>query len=252
MYVPVAAPWIFGFGQMSHEEMIELEKVRAQEINRQYFWHVYCELTKYIKETKLFNILELNSLSTGCSCYLSYKKYPNVWTLFDYSIDNPFPKLSFQCYIHEHKWAKFEVQFTNFLQMVGFMETPIKKVHWFNRIQYALWPRAEGLFKNEHYEPFLTPEKLEWLIEQTIANQQYKLDPYKLHYEQDGITFDLNQEEAEKYLKKDSLYYYNDINDNKIEIKYIKIKPDSIQEKLIYMFTKEYIDFKKENRYETR
>ena len=229
------SPAVFMFHSPTPEEWEIINKSQAEESNQKYFGKVEEELPKALESCGLFNVFKIPTFSIGCSFLISYKKYPNVWAEFNHTKEDSKCMVEFQCYINKDKMVKFNFDLINFLVMIGFKKPSIKKLHWIDRICHELC-FTTLFFKPEYCEPILSKEKFEQIIERWIEIQKYELEPYKLHYEQDGLSLDVTREEADKIFKKNYLHFYNEIENNEIKIKSTKIVPDDIQKMLINLF----------------
>ena len=216
----------------SPEQWRERQKIKAEEENKEYFYQVSEHFGEALDKLGVFNSLYYERLGDGITCYMSLKKYPNVFTSFRYSIDNIPQTITFDVYMHMFKWSRVSIPFIGFLDMVGF-EPPKKK---------TIWNRIFKKREKKHIPKLFTYEKLEYLIEENIRNYGYDLEPGLFHFESPGlsISLDWNKDEAKKFLDCDKSVYYAYDGDKVVE--YI-IEPNYCQKKLMKLYVGDYEQF---------
>lgn len=177
-----------------------INKAQARESNEKYFKYAEEVLLDKIRATGLFNIFSFQPLGLGVKCYLTSRKYPNVYAMFELSENNITNQITFECYIHEKKLVRFDVSLIQFLSMVGFHGPKIK------------WKWWEKLFLGcrdaKPSEPLVSIKQFEDLMERAIQNQGYRLEPFKFHLEYSTRVYDWDVEEAKKYSEHPEVLLY--------------------------------------------
>lgn len=187
----------------SHTNWDAINNAKARESNEKYFKAAEKELPDKIRATGLFNVLMLPKPIDpygGIACYLTSKKYPNIFAHYVFSSEHSIRPIEFRCYITEHKWTNFHISDIQFLNMVGF-NGPTVTYKWWQKLFF-------GCTEPKPAPKIFTKEQFEDLMERAIKSQGYYLQPYKFHLEYNTMTYDWDIEEAKKYSSQKEVLLY--------------------------------------------
>jgi len=183
---PVVYPYLYG---NLFDGWARMGELKAKEANEQ--WHKSLK-SKFIERFNAlgFNIIAMDSLSYGARCFVASRKYPNLYSSFEVSLDNVTNSVTWKCYLKERHWSTFDVSLTNLLSMLGMMSKVTKKVGLF------------GLFRKEvSPEPLMSLEQFYETAEMSFKEIGVTPTPYKFIYE------DNNDDEIHEELDRDTNWF---------------------------------------------
>lgn len=183
---PVVYPYLYG---NLFDGWARMGELKAKEANEQ--WHKSLK-SKFIERFNAlgFNIIAMNSLSYGARCFVASRKYPNLYSSFEVSLDNVTNSVTWKCYLKERHWSTFDVSLTNLLSMLGMMPKVTKKVGLF------------GLFRKEVLpEPLMSLEQFYETAEMSFKGIGVTPTPYKFIYE------DNNDDEIHEELDRNTNWF---------------------------------------------
>lgn len=184
---PVVYPYLYG---NLFDGLARTGELKAKEANEQWLKSLK---SKFIERFNAlgFNIIAMDSLSYGARCFVASRKYPNLYSSFEVSLDNVTNSVTWKCYLKERHWSTFDVSLINLLSMLGMMPNKVtKKVGLF------------GLFRKEvSSAPLMSLEQFYETAEMSSKEIGVTPTPYKFIYE------DNNDDEIHEELDRNTNWF---------------------------------------------
>lgn len=164
----VVFPW-FLFNTY-YSDIEKVNKIRAAESNRKFFLDIEKEIPELISKIGIFNYALIPGFYNGIKLALSFKKYPNCYSIVDLTKENMGNIVTFKFYINDHKWQSFDISMIQFFSLIGFG------------------------FDSKIF----TKDNLFSLIERVICNGEYVVVPYAFRFENNECSFNWNLSDVNK------------------------------------------------------
>lgn len=98
-----------------------INKAQSKELVEKEFKRANKEIPNLLLQSEIFNFIPLSYEDDfGYSCYLSLKKYPNVYAVFEYSPTNITSNVVFQYYISEKHFISYSMPLHCFFALIHF------------------------------------------------------------------------------------------------------------------------------------
>lgn len=98
-----------------------VNRAQAKELIEKEFKRVNKEIPNLLLQSEIFNFIPLSyEGDCGYSCYLSLKKYPNVYAVFEYDPTNITNDVVFRYYIDENHFMNYSLPLHCFFALIHF------------------------------------------------------------------------------------------------------------------------------------
>lgn len=98
-----------------------INRAQAKALVEKEFKRANKEIPNLLLQSEIFNFMPLSyEEDCGYSCYLSLKKYPNVYAVFEYNLTNITNDVVFQYYIDEKHFINYSIPLHCFFALIHF------------------------------------------------------------------------------------------------------------------------------------
>lgn len=207
------------------EAMFRYGEMKAKESNREWLKSLEKKFVKAFDKND-FNIMTFEPLTYGVKCFVTSRKYPNLYASIEITEDNITNDVVFRYYVNEKKWNDMHIDITKLMMMFGITNESEKPKRW-------------NLFRKKKADAHtFTIDQFWETFDCMIRLCDTTPIPYKFKYESDNLILDIGKDDAENWFPNgnESVIYWAD----KDTIRHSEISLDNTQRTLLQMFKTDF------------